>query len=138
MYGKASMRHFIANGVVHGYGIVANRYGNGLTRLAGVPQVVGSQISVDMQNSGLVRADAVIARDVEVGRDNHRFGSEAYHVAPVAGAINTAISTNLDRVWCFRTESIQSVGVRGNIDEIGFVAVDADLPFGGVAVLGPR
>ena len=92
---------------------------------------------MDGQVGGLVRTDAVFARDVEVGRDDGSLCGEAYLVAPVAGAVNTAVGTNLNRVWYLSTESVQRVGVCGDIDGVGLVAVDANLPFGGAAVLGP-
>ena len=135
---ETSVGHFHTVVVGDGYGVVANGDGDGGTCLAVAPQIMIAQIVMDGQVGGLVRTDAILARDVEEGRDDYRLGSEAYHVAPVAGAVSAAIGADLDRVGRLGIEPAQSVGICVDIDEVGLVAVDADLPFGGVAALGPR
>ena len=131
---EAAVCHYIAV-FGHCHGVDARGNGDALARLASVPQVVGSHISVDIQSGGLVRTDAVGAINEEVGRDIN--GGEAHLVAPVAVAVRTAVGADLDRIVRSRFESAQQVGVLRNEDGVGFVAVDADLPFGGAAVLGP-
>ena len=136
-YSNASVGHFIT---IVGYRhiVSANGNGDGLASLARAPQVVGSHIGHDGQNGGLVLTDTVFTIDVEEWRDDYGLGGEGYLVAPVAGAVRTAIGANLDRVGSLWCQSVQCVRIRGNIEEVGLVTIDADLPFGGVSVLGPR
>ena len=106
-----------------------------MARLASAPQIVGSHVGVDIQDGCLARADAVIAINVEVGRGG--LGSEGHLIAPCAVAVRAAVGTDFDRVGRFRSEKVQCVGVVVDEDGVGFVAVDAGLPFRGAAVLGP-
>ena len=96
---------------------------------------MGSQIGVDRQDSGLVRTDAVIAQDEKVGRDH--IGSKTHLVAPRAGDIDIAVGTDLDCIVHSGIKFIQRVGVRGDINETGLVAIQTDLPFVGRAGLRP-
>ena len=71
--------------------------------------------------------------------DFHKvWGSVDDHlIAPLTGVIGAADGTDLDRIVYPGSEPVQRIGVRGDSDRVGLVAVDADLPFGGATAFGP-
>ena len=74
--------------------------------------------------------------------DSHKVGVVRHSVddhliAPLTGVIGAADRTDLDPIVCSGSEPVQCIGVRGDSDRIGLVAVDADLPFGCVTAFGP-
>ena len=89
---------------------------------------------------GAARKKAVTSTCAET--DFHKVGVawhsvDDYLIAPLTGVIGAADGTDLDRIVCSGSEPVQRIGVRGDSDRVGLVAVDADLPFSGATAFGP-
>ena len=80
-------------------------------------------------------------RDRICGQDRGRLagvGGEADSAAPIAVAVAAAaVGPHFHRVVGSERETRQRVGIRGHRDGVGLVIIDTDLPFGGLAILGP-
>ena len=131
------LRELVAGAGGYGYSVGAFTYADRLSGFTIAPRVGGLNVSVGCQGGSAVLTDLGIACEGQDSGDDFRLGSEGCYFAPIA-YIFTTVCTYFDRIFCSGGQTAERISaVLGDIDEVFFVIVEADLPSGGIASLRP-